>query len=258
MQTTGVGAGGMGRAAMLAGGRLNGSREATTTALAARIRLWAGFFSKISYPRDLPLVIGAFRHRMNLTIPGHIWSCVDGIGGFLSAKEAALLYQAALDWPAAGAVIELGSYEGRSTSVFALAGRRVHAVDAWSLDVDDLSAYGQGSVSADGVFARFKDNLIQLGIADRVSVHRGDTRAVAQGWGDQGAVLFIDAGHTYEDVSADLKLWTRHLHPQGLLLLHDVLGDTYLGVTKAAGELLSSGAWQVAASAGSVVGFTRR
>jgi len=241
-----------------AGGHPSVSEKATSASLARRIRLWAGFFSKISYPRDLPLVIGAFRHRRNLTIPDHIWSSVDGIGGFLSAKEAALLYRVALDWPAAGAVIELGSFEGRSTSVFALAGRHVHAVDAWSLDVADLSAYAQGSVNVDGVFARFMDNLVQLGIADRVSVHRGDTRAVEQGWGQQGAVLFIDAGHTYEDVSADLRLWTRHLHPQGLLLLHDVLGDAYLGVTKAAGELLSSGRWQVAVSAGSIVGFTRR
>ncbi len=39
--------------------------------------------------------------------------------------------------------------------------------------------------------------------------------------------------------------------------MHDVLGDTFLGVTQAASELLSSG-WQVVASAGSIVAFQRK
>jgi len=225
--------------------------------LLPRIKLWLGFFTKISYQRDLPLVISAFRHRHTHPIPSHIWQMIDKNGGFLSRKEAGLLYWAACNWPVAGSVIELGSYEGRSTGIFALAGREVYAVDAWSLDVADLSAFGQGTVQADIVFDRFKANLRDMQIENKVSIHRGLTSTVAKTWHQEAAILFIDAGHTYQDVKSDLRLWTPHLHPQGILLMHDVLGDTFLGVTQAASELLSSG-WQVVASAGSIVAFQRK
>jgi hypothetical protein len=171
-------------------------------------------------------------------------------------KEAGLLYWAACKCPVSGSVIELGSYEGRSTGIFALAGRHVHAVDAWSLDVSDLSAYGQGAIQASHVFNRFQYNLRQMQIEHLVSINRGLTHQIGQTWNEEGAILFVDAGHTYEDVKGDLSVWTPHLHPEGFLIMHDVLGDTYLGVTRAASELLKSG-WRVIASSGSAVAFAR-
>jgi hypothetical protein len=90
-----------------------------------------------------------------------------------------------------------------------------------------------------------------------VSVNRGLTHQLGQNWTKEGAILFIDAGHTYEDVRGDLAIWLPHLHPQGFLIMHDVLGDKYLGVTRAASELLRNG-WQVIASSGSAVIFTQK
>lgn len=156
-----------------------------------------------------------------------------------------------------GPVIELGSFEGRSTGVFALAGRHVHAVDAWSLDVSDLSAYGQGKISPDDAFNRFRDNLRKMHIEHCVSIHRGLTHHIGQEWREQGAILFVDAGHTYEDVKGDLRIWTPHLHPRGFLIMHDVLGEGFDGVTRAARELLRNG-WRVIASSGGAVAFVRK
>ncbi len=219
-----------------------------------RGRLWLRFFSQISYRRDLPLVLAAFRHRRNVPVSGDIWDRIDQAKGFLSAKEAGLLYWAARECPVPGSVIELGSYEGRSTAVFALAGRRVHAVDAWSLDVSD---YPEREGRVDLVFDNFRQNLSRMGIESLVTMHRGLTRAVAETWQEEGAILFIDAGHSYTDAYDDLSLWTPHLHPKGFLLMHDLLGDAHPGVIKAATEFLRSG-WRVIASGGSVVAFTRR
>jgi len=224
-----------------------------------RIQLWLGFFSKIEYPRDLPLVINAFRYRRLLPVPDMIWQKVDSVGGFLSRKEAGLLFWAACNCPVSGSVIELGSYEGRSTCVFALAGRFVHAVDAWdawSLNVSDQSANGNGRISPDLVLLRFRENLRLMNVEHMVSVHRSTTHAIGRDWNKEGAILFVDAGHAYEDVEEDLRIWTKHLHPDGYLLMHDVLGDTYMGVTRAASELIHRG-WHVLASSGSVVAFTR-
>ena len=223
----------------------------------ARAKLWVGFFAKIAYPRDLPLVIQAFLKRRRFHIPGDTWAIVNPVGGFLSIKEAGLLHWAASNWHIAGPVLELGSYEGRSTIVFARAGRTVHAVDAWSLEVDDLSAFGGGATSSESVFHTFQENIRHAGVEPRVHVHRGLTRAVGLQWNTPGAILFVDAGHTYADATSDLETWTPHLTAQGLLIMHDVLGDVYLGVTRAASELVKRD-WQVVASAGSAVAFTRR
>jgi hypothetical protein len=83
------------------------------------------------------------------------------------------------------------------------------------------------------------------------------THDVGKTWHIPGAILFIDAGHTYADVRGDLDLWTPHLKRDGILLMHDVLGDVYLDVTRAASELLREG-WRVQASAGSIVAFIRQ
>jgi MMP 1-O-methyltransferase len=234
-----------------------GMKGPMSSALFNRIKIWATFFSKISYPRDIPLVVHAFQHHHTFDLPDEIWQKIENIGGYLLRKEAGLLYWAARHCPVSGAVLELGSYEGRSTGVFALAGRSVHAIDAWSSDVADLSAYDQGDIPADDVFQRFQNNLRQLQIEQLVSVNRGLTQPLGQKWNKEGAILFVDAGHTYEDVKGDLTIWTPHLHPQGFLIMHDVLGYNFLGVTQAAGELLKNG-WQVIASSGSAVAFKRK
>jgi hypothetical protein len=70
-------------------------------------------------------------------------------------------------------------------------------------------------------------------------------------------MCIVDAGHTYADVKGDLEIWTTHLLPKGLLLIHDFLGDVYLGVARAASELLQQN-WRVVAGVGSIVAFSRK
>jgi hypothetical protein len=222
-----------------------------------RLKLWAGFFAKARYPQDVNLICQAFAYRRNFPVPAATWAALQNIGGFMSAKEAGILDWAARACPVTGPVIELGSYEDRSTIVWALAGRVVHAIDAWSLDVADRSAYAEGGIPANAVFQRFQANLTRAGVAAQVTTHRGYTHTLGREWAIPGAILFIDAGHTYADVRGDLDLYTPRLLPGGLLLMHDVLGDTYLDVTRAASELLQAG-WRVVASAGSIVAFARR
>ncbi len=228
----------------------------SVASIVTRLRLWVRFFARIHYPRDVRLVRESFQHRRAFTLPPETWALVESMGGFLSDKEAGILHWAATSWPVAGPVLELGSYEGRSTVVFAKAGRQVHAVDAWSLAVSDLSAYGSGDIPADSVFDRFQENIQRAQATSRVHIHRGLSHEVGQHWHVPGAILFIDAGHIYADVKGDLDVWTPHLLPDGLLLMHDVLGDVYLDVTRAASELLLQG-WRVVASAGSIVAFCR-
>lgn len=225
--------------------------------LIQRARLWTRFFLRASYPRDLPLLAQAFARRRRFEVPPEIWRTIEPLSGFLSAKEAGLLYWAARQCAGISPVIELGAFEGKSTILFARSGCHVHSIDAWTLDIADRSAYGILAVSAEASFERFQHNLRQAGVDELVTIHRGLTHVIGRGWKLPTRLLFVDAGHTYEDVKDDLNLWAAHVESGGLLLMHDVLGDRFLGVTRAASELLREG-WRVVASAGSVVAFTRR
>lgn len=222
-----------------------------------RIQRSVGTFKSFVYPRDLWLVIGAFSHRRYSSCPPELWQLIEPIGGFMRPREAGLLYWAATQWPSDGPVLELGSYEGRSTILFARAGRYVHAIDAWDLTVNDLSAYEGGRVSAENVFDRFQENMRRAQVESRVRIHRGLTRQIAQDWSTPGALLYVDAGHTYEDVKNDLKLWTPFLIEDGLLILHDVIAQDFPGIKRATSELLQKN-WRIVASADSVVVFCRK
>ena len=235
----------------------NEAVQRSARTLVQRTRLWTRFFLRATYPRDLPLMLQSFARRRYFAIPDETWRVVDPISGFLSAKEAGLLYWAAHEWPSSGPVIELGSFEGKSTIVFAKAGRHVYAIDAWALDVPDRSAFGDNLMTADDIFERFKHNLRAADVDTLVTIYRGRTSHVGCGWTTPGALLYVDAGHTYPDVSGDLDLWSKHLKPDGLLLMHDVLGDQFLDVTRAASELLTRH-WRVVASSGSIVALSRR
>ncbi len=222
-----------------------------------RLQLWVGFFTRIRYPHDVPLVFQAFQQRRHYPIPTDVWRAIEPLGGFLSIKEAGLLYTLAKAWPVAGPVLELGSYEGKSTVIFAKAGRAIHAVDAWCLDVADLSAYAGGALAANSVSQRFQNNLRQAGVTAQVQTHQGLTHAVGKNWNTPGAILFVDAGHTYADVKGDLEIWAPFVLPGGVIIMHDVIGDTFLGVTRAASELLQQN-WRVVGCAGSAVAFAKR
>ncbi len=225
-------------------------RRAQTAA--ERVRFWSRFFTRLSYPGDLPLVLHALRHHKIVALPPSVWALIEPVRGHLVREEAGLLYWAAREWPAPGPVVELGAFAGRSTIVLASAGRQVHSVDAWGAVPDPALK----DVDLPGMFAQFQANLRRAQVADYVTVHRGSTWDVDQTWHTRSALLFVDAGHEYAAVKGDLERWCPWLLPDGLLLMHDTLGANFLGVTRAAAELLRGG-WRVVASAGSLVAFTR-
>ena len=223
-----------------------------------RFRSLVNLFRSISSIDELLLILLALRYRGKFNCPEGIFGCIAPLGGDLGFHEAGLLYWIARNWPVEGPVIELGSFAGKSTIVLASTGRKVHAVDAWSLEVDDPSAYHKKSIkSGEIIFRDFFQNLAKSNVATSVTVHRGLTNDVVLTWKEQAALLFIDAGHTYTNLRDDLANWTPFLHQNGILLIHDVVGSSHPGVKRAASELLRQG-WSIRNRAGSIVAFTRR
>ena len=117
-----------------------------------------------------------------------------------------------------GRIVELGSWEGRSTLAIANACyRTVHAVDTWEGAPSDK--YQREQVKTRDVFAQWSANLAEY---ECVTPYRMDWLAYAQLDLGPVALVFIDADHTYAEVCAQIDAFRPLMSPGGI-----ICGDDY-------------------------------
>ena len=124
------------------------------------------------------------------------------IDGWLSDAQGRALFQAAAASTGRGAIVEIGSWKGRSTTWLAsgarLAGRRVYAIDPHSLSREDPEA---------DTLDEFLANLARGGLTDVVDplIMRSDEAAARIAGPIE--LLFIDGDHSDQAVRRDAELW---------------------------------------------------
>ena len=136
-----------------------------------------------------------------------------------------------------GLIIEVGSWEGRSTCALANAAhpRVVHAVDTWAGSVDEIS---QTLAAKRDVFAQWLAN-VGYWTRGNVEPHRMGWREFATMVEDPVAFLFVDAEHTYKEVRDNIKAFMAKMAPGGIICGDDV---HHPPVRKALDEVLPG--WQ--------------
>lgn len=116
-----------------------------------------------------------------------------------------------------GRIVELGSWEGRST--IALAGaagdRTVHAVDHWNGAASD--SYQREQAASRDVFATFSSNIAAH---PNVVPFRMDWREYCDQFDTAVALVFIDADHTTAEVRAQIAAF-RPLMSRGGIICDD-------------------------------------
>jgi predicted O-methyltransferase YrrM len=117
-----------------------------------------------------------------------------------------------------GRIVELGSWEGRSTLAIADAtGRPVHAVDHWDGAATDR--YQREQVKTRNIYQTWRSNLTGH---DHVTPYRMDWLAYTQLERSPVALVFIDADHTYPEVCAQIDAFRPLVSPGGI-----ICGDDY-------------------------------
>ena len=165
-----------------------------------------------------------------------------GVEGWLSPVEGYLLYRLARDGAGQGAIVEIGSWMGRSTAWLAAgskaAGREhVHAVDTFNGGpmLKDLEVIRKEGTT----YHRFAENLERLGLLDHVEPIVAESDAAAKRWtGGMIRLLFIDGDHSYSAVRQDFDLWSPHVVVGGQVVFDDA-SETYPGVLQLIGETLA-------------------
>lgn len=165
---------------------------------------------------------------------------IDLIKGFLAPDEAAALYEHALQASAAGPVLEIGSYCGKSTVCLGLAcqrsggtlfaldhhrGSEEHQVGEMFHDPD---LYDSGAAVMDS-FREFRSNIRAAGLEDVVVPIVAGSAAAARHWNTPLGMVFIDGGHSLEAALADYRCWALHVVRGGILAIHDLYADASQG-----------------------------
>ncbi len=184
-------------------------------------------------------------------------AAVAGVEGWLTDAQARRLWDAARALPASAQVVEIGSYRGRSTVVFARAAEaRVVAIDPHAgNDRGPQEIEGYAS-EAESDHEAFLANLERAGVSSRVRHVRrfsADAHAEVDGPID---LLYVDGAHRYRPARDDIREWGARVAPGGTMLIHD--GFSSVGVTLATLRLLvPSRSFRYLGRTGSLIAYRR-
>jgi hypothetical protein len=152
-----------------------------------------------------------------------VWTTAARIPGWLTEEQGRLLWREARRLPHGAVVLEIGSHQGRSTTILGAAleetGGRLIAVDPF---VEGRLFGGNATRVA------FEDNVRAAGLHDVVQLIPEYSTKLRPGWTRPIELLYVDGKHDYWTCSDDLR-WSQHLPPDGAVLVHDAYSS--IGVT---------------------------
>jgi predicted O-methyltransferase YrrM len=159
---------------------------------------------------------------------------VADVQGWMSPGQASTLYDAARRCPPTGTIVEIGSFQGRSTIVLA----SVAAPQVEVIAIDPHAGNDRGPQEIDGFAeeaeddnATFRDNLERAGVAGRVRHLRMFSDAALGEVSGPIDVLYIDGAHRYAPARDDIRDWGARVADGGTMLIHDSFSS--IGVTLA-------------------------
>jgi predicted O-methyltransferase YrrM len=182
------------------------------------------------------------------------------VNGWLTDGQARRLHDNARALAPGSRIVEIGSYQGRSTIVLARAAGENAAVIA----IDSHDGNNRGPQQVRGEYEEghadyeiFHENLRRAGVQDRVQHVRArsqDALALVHGTVD---LLYIDGAHQYRAARDDIRHWGARVRDDGTMLIHD--GFSSIGVTLALLHVMAlSDGWHYVGRSRSMVEYRRR
>jgi hypothetical protein len=159
--------------------------------------------------------------------------------GLIHGDEAQELAQLAAQSDPSHAIVEVGSFRGRSTVALALGTKRGNGAPVFAVEPHERFTGPLGGEFGPPDRRAFFRNLLAAGAVERVHPIAVSSEVIAPGWKMPVGVLWIDGDHRYAGVQRDLRCWEPHVVPGGFVAFHDALSPE-LGPHRVIGELLMS------------------
>jgi predicted O-methyltransferase YrrM len=146
------------------------------------------------------------------------------IEGWLSEPQGRALYAAAAACSGRGAIVEIGSWKGRSTVWLAHgaanAGQRIHAIDPHTGSREDPH---------ERTLDAFLANLERAGAASLVDPLVMTSADAERSLHGPVELLFVDGDHSPAGARSDADLWLPRIAEGGTVMFHDVATSGYSG-----------------------------
>ncbi|MDL4771889.1 MULTISPECIES: class I SAM-dependent methyltransferase [Thermomonosporaceae] len=173
-------------------------------------------------------------------MPGDLARAARSAKGFMPDAEGRALYETGFEYGArlgaAGPLLEVGSYCGKSALYLGAAARAAGTVlvtvdhhhgseenqAGWEHHDPSLVDPSTGRMDTLPVFRK---TVGAAGLEDQVIAVVGASRTVSAFWRTPLALLFIDGGHAEEHAQGDYEGWAPHVAAGGALVIHDVFPD---------------------------------
>jgi predicted O-methyltransferase YrrM len=171
---------------------------------------------------------------------------LEGVEGWFSPEQVERVSTRAAEAPAAGRIVEIGSFRGRS--MIAIARSAPDGVEIVAIDPhagndrgpQEIEGFEQEAAEDNVVF---NANLERAGVAQRVRHVRKFSHDAHEDVEGRIDVLHIDGAHRFKPAREDIKAWGDRVAKGGSMLIHDSFSS--VGVTLAIfSTLLFSGRWR--------------
>lgn len=180
--------------------------------------------------------------------------------GKLRRAEGELLASLAAQVDADHAIVEVGSFKGKSACYMASGatagnGAHVYAIDLWMIGGQRGKNGGRVKQPYDKAetYRGFQEQIRSLGFGNAITPIMKHSLDAAADWDKPIGLMFIDAEHNYDACLADIDAWSPHIVPGGWIALHDYSGS-FPGVIQAADERIRGSAeWSDIQTADTVI-----
>ncbi len=150
---------------------------------------------------------------------------LEDIAGLIPNELGEALADLAEAVPADQAIVEIGSFKGKSTCYLAVGaelggGAHVYAVDPWDTPGNVTGRFGFAEASTREAF---HDQVAAAGHADHVTAIQGFSVEVAATWPKRRKIglLYIDGDHSGAAVYADFEAWRPYLAKNATVAFDD-------------------------------------
>jgi predicted O-methyltransferase YrrM len=167
------------------------------------------------------------------------------LDGWLTDAEAFGLFQMASALKPGATVVEIGSWQGKSSYCIASGLRSgiLYAIDPFNGDAgDDVASSREYMEKKTGKDLEqiFQQNMARLGVSSKIRAQKGYSRDFHEQFTTLDA-LFIDGDHSYAGCSNDFHLYAGKIVPGGWLAFHDYYPDrAELGPTQVIEQLVKT------------------
>lgn len=179
------------------------------------------------------------------------------IMGWLFPEEAEALYSMAQLVPPGQAIVEIGSFHGRSTVCLGWGSRNGGRVPVYAVDPHTGSKEHQRFLAGSlGTLPHFSANMKRAGLQNTVQALVMTSEQAVDHVQEPVGLLFIDGDH--ESAQSDLELWYDKIGPGGKILFHDSVGGGWPKVETDVQTAVDRGLIQIMGTVGTITISRRR